>query len=572
MAKVFDRDLLAQAYFPRDTHAVKLPILRSGANVVISTDEITHAGFSIPVEVQDALKRVSQLGLKEVWLGGSAANHNRWVHSVGAFNIAYFWMKALETRVPPHCLEWPLDSWEKIRAVVGTAVLLHDYGHLPFAHMMDEVLRSIHWLPSQYGLENVILSYRLSQEPLDLTWSSLLSVLGAGSSRPLKKDTIRTLVQQLINGQHACPWLQAIVNSAIDADKVDYLRFDTEFISELQYPVRHRLLQTRVDQWFTDFLLEQEVNHVGMLCLHGRSAVAAADLWRERIFFYDRLYLSSALRVPERMAFEIVQQFLIRSTLSSPFLKKVGSKHERAFGQALADLSTVNPCSPDDLIRLKCDTVRETLLELLPKITDDMLEFALLKEMMSAIKDWPSLDVGYRNFLESCFACLEQLDSRDNDKHCSLPDIIGHSLVREPLLCDRSQYEDVRELLRPLQHVYCREMLIDLVRLPRVLSAPRRWTTSFDKEQPRGMDYGILVPSGSIKTWASGKRASQPLADSVVQPLERPYCRISVIAPGLATSPRGAYLWDRVRAALMDGGIHLLESEGEGDEGFWNRV
>jgi hypothetical protein len=75
--------------------------------------------------------------------------------------------------------------------------------------------------------------------------------------------------------------------------------------------------------WFSDFLSEQYVNHAGILCLPGKSALAAADMWRDRIFLYDRFYLAPAIRAADRIVLEILQHFLIRSVISRGFAEKV---------------------------------------------------------------------------------------------------------------------------------------------------------------------------------------------------------------------------------------------------------
>jgi len=564
MSNVMGVDLLSRAYFPKDVHVVEIPARRKGGTIDITTEEISNGGYAIPTAVSQAIRRASQLGLKEVWLGGAPGDHNRWDHSVGTFNVGLFWLKTLEEdhRVPAHCLETPLSSWNRLRAMLGTALLLHDYGHLPFAHMMEEVLRSINWLPSarEPGLEAAVLRHRFEEPVLVGTWQSVLnSATGPDVASPINSLQIRTIIEQLIQGSHAVPWLQTIVNSPVDADKIDYLRFDSEFIKDKAFPVRHRLLQDKPTQWLADFLSDQDVNHAGLLCLHGRSAVAAADLWRERIFFYDRLYLAPELRVPERMALEIVQQFVIRSVMSPGFLERAGIPRVRGFSNSLQALNLKASCSADGLIRLKYGIVRDAMIALLDMIEGETLELGLLKRMMHLLGETPSIDSGCKEFLSAGFNELMSLNTTDPSQRgtCRLRDVVNRCLVREPITIARESFDDAVEALRPLQHVYSREMLIDVARLPAVLSGLRRRKAGTKNED--NVDYSILVPSGPVETWAPGVKAKLPLCDSVVKHLERPYCRVIIIAPGVANSARGAYLWDRTRTTLIEAGIEPLE-------------
>jgi hypothetical protein len=432
--------------------------------------------------------------------------------------------------------------------------------------MMEEVLRSINWLPSarEPGLEAAVLRHRFEEPLLAATWQSVLNhASGRDITVPINTLQIRTIMEQLILGSYAAPWLQAIVNSPIDADKIDYLRFDGDFIKDKAFPVRHRLLQDKPTQWLADFLSDQDVNHAGLLCLHGRSAVAAADLWRERIFLYDRLYLAPELRVPERIAFEIVQQFVIRSVMSPGFLERAGIPKVRGFSNRLHALNRTASCSADDLIKLKYEIVRDTMIALLDMIEGETLELGLLKRMMELLGNTLGIDSGCKEFLSSGFTQLTSLDTTDpsrNGRRC-LRDVVNECLVREPITISRESFDEAVEALRPLQHVYAREMLIDVARLPRVLSGMRRRRRGAKNED--NVDYSILVPSGPVETWAPGMKASLPLCDSVVKKLERPYCRVLVIAPGIARSARGAYLWDRVRATLIEAGVEPLEKGGE---------
>jgi len=550
-------------YLTEDHDTLSLPRLLREQPRTIKLEDVLKIGYTIPTEVSDDLERVSQLGLKELWLGGKPSKHNRWHHSIGSFIVGIIWLHVLEGRVPKEFLRWPLDSWRKVHGVVGTTLLLHDYGHLPFAHMMDEVLQHINWIPRAdvHGLEAAVLDDRLSFPHMSATWqwltSNVLSVHDPGApASPITNAQAQSAVRELILGSHGTPWLQAIVNSPIDADKIDYLRYDSACLRECSYPVHHRLLLERADQWLADFLSEQDVNHAGILCLHGRSAAAAADLWRERVFMYDRVYLSPELRVPERMAMEIVQQFLIRSTMSTPFLRRCGIPDVEGFADRL---SHNGGSFPNDLLRLKYETVKATMFAFLPNVVGPTLEFAILKRMIETLGEWKGMDTGYRYFLKSCFALLESLQVGDAQlrNQDALRHMLSLSLVKEPLVFARDAYRSAREMLRPLQHCYAREVAIDLVQLPRVLAGPRTQPAQEKRSVYNGAT--ILVPEGPITTWGAGKRATAPLRDHAVDGLERPFCRLLVISPGLAESPRAIYIWERIRAVLIEGGIQLIE-------------
>jgi hypothetical protein len=535
-------------------------------DVNLTTGDIQGLGVEYDAKLQGELKRVSQLGLKELWLGEKAGGHDRWGHSVGALNAGLIWLKVLagDRRVPEHSLVFPAETWQKTKVLVATALLFHDYGHLPFSHLLNEVLESINWVPRDtrpMGLEGVVLRDRFINTPyLKTLWTTLVNdhQIGYHPQRNARPDQLKDLVCSLVLGDFGAPWVQAIVNSPIDADKIDYIGYDTKFLADTDYPVRPRIEERTPTQWLTEFLYDQEVNHAGMLCLHGRSAVAAADLWRERIFLYDRFYLAPDLRIAERMAFEIVQQFLIHATMSAAFLQSVASR----FSQELAGLSETfeNPqgrINRDGLdpIQAKYQVVTRIMLASMKRISSEEREFSILRDMHDLLQGCGSLDTEYRDFLRKCFECLEKLAKKELNHR----DLVANSLVREPIVFHRKDSSKVRELLRPLQHTYSRDVLIDCVNLPRVLSPAHRWKASFDNTASRQMDYSILVPGGRASTWTLNSRAVCPLSDECVEDLELPHSRVLVVAPDGSRFTRTEYVWDRVRSTLLEDGIELLE-------------
>jgi hypothetical protein len=427
----------------------------------------------------------------------------------------------------------------------------------------------MNWIPISRdgsGLENITLDERL--KGIDSIWPELANCLEEKQKIELNSQSVKRAVQALIHGDFGLPWIQAIVNSAIDADKIDYLGFDQELLEDRGYPVnlRIRLGPPRPPvgvsasiPWLDEFLCDQRINHVGLLCLSGRSAVAAADLIRERVLFYDRFYLAPEIRVPERIAFEILQHFLIRSTMSLPFHRSIDEQYRSE--KALADRARDRDWS-GNVIREKCTAVRDQILKLVEKGKGEDREFKILEYAFQMVRDCERIDRKYLEFLERSFQMVNELK---NDKSVSaLKQLADESIVRQPIVIRRGKYLDALEIIRPLQHEYCRDALIDLVKLPSALSAPR-WGR-FETESGRTEDVyaGILVPKGPVSTWGPGSRASVPLSSKAVSELERPYARICVISPGNARSAKALYIWDRVRSTLLREDINILE-EGNDD-------
>ncbi|HEX2896754.1 MAG TPA: hypothetical protein VHP63_01725, partial [candidate division Zixibacteria bacterium] len=544
----------------------------------IESKQLPEDNYSMPANSRKTIARVSQWGLKEAWLGQRPGSHNRWEHSVGAFDCGYIWLKWLEENgcVPQHCLKASAQclndkkSWTQIRQIVGTALLLHDYGHLPFAHLLEQVLASINWLPVGNGSnsgEILLLKERLDPGRIKSYWQELLRDFEPGQNIT-KPDDIYKSVFSLISGKHGVPWLQVIVNSPIDADKIDYVRFDSRFLQDTSHSVKSRL-QINVEQWLNEFLFDQRVNHAGLLCLSGRSAIAAADLWRERIFLYDRFYLSSDLRVPESIVFEILLQFAIHSTMNSDFRHQVIHGGEGTLDGYIDLISNQsNPNIGINTIEAKRRAICNAMEYFDPKLTSEEKELEALRIMHRSLQSSEYIDSLYKSFLEASYNTLVELypnleeNKLKRPPQRSLREIVSKCLVNEPIVFNSRFFSRARELLRPLQHAYCTEVIIDLIRLPRVLAAPSRWKSSIMETSQNEIDYSILVPEGPIHTWGVGSIAKVPLSDASVKSIERPICRIVVVSPFGGRRQQCKFIWDRIRSTLLEGDIPILKQGG----------
>jgi len=516
----------------------------------------------VPEAARSILENVSQWGLKELWLGVAPGNHSRWNHTKGALTIALRWYHHLNRHLTSQglakdCLRQlglKEGAEDALRKLVLLAVALHDIGHLPFAHLLGEVLESINWVPEGKGLsglEQEVLEARFKEHFQGL-WKKL------GSELSCNPDSVQAAVTDLISGRHGLPWAQAIVNSPIDADKLDYVQRDSEFLRSHTSIAGGRLPPTGKGQkaeWLTEFFAEQQVNHAGMLCLSGRSAVLAADLMRDRIYLYDRFYLSPEIRAIERMAFELIQQFLIRAVMSERFSQTATAG--TSSDHSLESTSTLGATmeaedAVGDIRKLKCRLAAHILMRLAPRRRTSLMEFTVLEDMYRMLKNEESVDAGVRELWQQCFDQLRQLKERG----VSISELAKRALVREPLVLKRRQYDLALEILRPLQHVYARQALIDLVKLPRALGGGGRWRGRTARKVDE-VDWNILVPEGPISRWGGGSKACRPLTDEAVRELERPYARVLVVAP-FGSDVHSEYIWDRVRAALLEGGVELV--------------
>jgi len=142
------------------------------------------------------LRYVRQVG--HSFLVYPGATHTRFEHALGAYHLTRRAIAALD-----EIGELP-DGLEDDCVAVRMAALLHDIGHYPFSHALEEA-----GFPSHEALG----VRKLNEGELG---EHLVSVGGKGFPKA---------VGQLIAGRSASP-LQGLISGTIDLDKVDYLSRD----------------------------------------------------------------------------------------------------------------------------------------------------------------------------------------------------------------------------------------------------------------------------------------------------------------------------------------------------------
>ncbi|HEY4105404.1 MAG TPA: HD domain-containing protein, partial [Polyangiaceae bacterium] len=142
------------------------------------------------------LRYVRQLGL--AFLVYPGATHSRFEHALGAYHLARRTLTLFEEL-------GDFDTIEREEcAIIRVAALLHDIGHYPFSHALEEIGAMHH--------EEVA-------RPL-ITGGEVAQVL----RRELGPDA-PDRVMALIRGESDSP-LQGLISGSIDLDKLDYLRRD----------------------------------------------------------------------------------------------------------------------------------------------------------------------------------------------------------------------------------------------------------------------------------------------------------------------------------------------------------
>ena len=173
---------------------MKLEILRDPIWNNIRVDELTLQ--LVDTDVFQRLRYVRQLGL--AFLVYPGATHSRFEHALGAYHLARTTLALLGERNGLG----GADAEEL--AIVRAAALLHDVGHYPFSHALEEI--------GQLHHEDVA-------RPL-ITKGPVAEILSKGIS-PSAPERILALIR----GASDSP-LQGLISGSLDLDKIEYLKRD----------------------------------------------------------------------------------------------------------------------------------------------------------------------------------------------------------------------------------------------------------------------------------------------------------------------------------------------------------
>ena len=223
------------------------------------------------------LRYVRQLG--HAFLVYPGATHTRFEHALGTYHLARRALAMLQERDALAGL--PADDPLLIRL----AALLHDIGHYPFSHALEEA-----GLPSHEGLARE----RLAQDEL------ARALTATGLADPADR------IAALIAGAGTSP-LRGLISGALDLDKIEYLTRDARMCGVPYGTVD-------VDRLLHSLVL---VEYAGepVIGLHEKGVSALESLLFAKYQMYRNVYWHHAVRSATAMFKRVVREALARGDL-----------------------------------------------------------------------------------------------------------------------------------------------------------------------------------------------------------------------------------------------------------------
>ena len=230
------------------------------------------------------LRYVRQLGL--AYLVYPGASHSRFEHALGAYNLARHALAMLEERGFIQGL--PADEC----VVVRCAALLHEIGHYPYSHALEEI---------------GALHHEEVARPL-ITTGEVADVLrdGLGDDAPER-------IMALVRGRSDSA-LQGLISGSLDLDKIEYLKRDA-FMCGVNYG------DIDVDRLLNSLTVVHDPDGRGRAVgLYEKGLSALESLLFAKYQMYRNVYWHHAVRSATAMYKRLVDGALRAGSLSAETL------------------------------------------------------------------------------------------------------------------------------------------------------------------------------------------------------------------------------------------------------------
>ncbi len=186
-----------------DRHAYLFaPAPHSVRDAIYGSVPLSHAAFAtLDTAAFQRLKHIKQVG--PVFLVYPGATHTRFGHSIGVYHLTRLALQHLTTLA---------DIEPEIGRATLAAALLHDIGHFPYSHVMDEI---------------VVDGNRLSHLELTVDFIETEGELRGVLEEAWEVDP--GLVVDLLTGRpnsRIPRFLYTLIDGPMDMDKLDYLNRD----------------------------------------------------------------------------------------------------------------------------------------------------------------------------------------------------------------------------------------------------------------------------------------------------------------------------------------------------------
>ena len=259
------------------------------ANKLKIINDPVHGFIKIPYEIIfdimehrcfQRLRRISQTGLLSLIFPG--ATHTRFHHVIGAMHLMFNALEILKQKGVK------ISTEEEKGAML--AVLLHDVGHGPFSHALENILMD-NWHHEKLSL--------LLMEQLNEEFSGEL-----------------TIAIQMFQGKYHRKFFNQLISSQLDVDRLDYLKRDSFYTGVSEGNINTQRILSTLN------VLDDE------LVLDEKGIYSIEHYLVARMFMYWQVYYHKAAVLAENLLIKIMNR---AKTLVSQNVKVEASENLKYF-------------------------------------------------------------------------------------------------------------------------------------------------------------------------------------------------------------------------------------------------
>ena len=259
------------------------------ANKLKIINDPVHGFIKIPYEIIfdimehrcfQRLRRISQTGLLSLIFPG--ATHTRFHHAIGAMHLMFNALEILKQKGVK------ISTEEEKGAML--AVLLHDVGHGPFSHALENILMD-NWHHEKLSL--------LLMEQLNEEFSGEL-----------------TIAIQMFQGKYHRRFFNQLISSQLDVDRLDYLKRDSFYTGVSEGNINTQRILSTLN------VLDDE------LVLDEKGIYSIEHYLVARMFMYWQVYYNKAAVLAENLLIKIMNR---AKTLVSQNVKVEASENLKYF-------------------------------------------------------------------------------------------------------------------------------------------------------------------------------------------------------------------------------------------------
>jgi HD superfamily phosphohydrolase len=205
------------------------------------------------------LRYIKQLGLCNTVFPG--ANHTRFEHSLGSMFLAKELMEALEIN----------------NDIPALAALLHDIGHMPFSHGIENEFHSL------YGVVHEDITEKIITGSFPYTDSSIPDILKKYGYNSKEIADVAT------GSSKKYPLFSEMVSGPLDVDEIDYLRRDALFCGVTMGQIDYKRL-------FNTIMIDDN-KLIGV----EKSIPTIESIIITRILMFNTVYFHKTCRIAQKM-------------------------------------------------------------------------------------------------------------------------------------------------------------------------------------------------------------------------------------------------------------------------------